>query len=197
MISYQVINQELNESTPDYVARIDAAFVAAGALGLQDVFITRRLDYNTVRFATTLALTDPGPAAVRVSYFTRTSAATVDAQIATFFAANPTYRVIFVRDVSQEIRRRLDHDAVMVFYITSLIPNCGQDRSRPVIVQALEEIAAGATGQVQLVSAAGLLPDTFQVTNRSSSVWEVDTRGYAQVAPGTCLWDGYAGCCPT
>jgi len=195
MIRYLVVNQELNQSTADYVADISTALQAAGAVGVQSVFITRRLDYQTVRFATTLSITDPGPAQVRAAYFSSLAGTPVDTQVDAFFAANPTYRAIFVRDVSQEIRRKLDHDAVMVIYIESLIPNCGQDRSRPVIVEALEAIAAGATGQVQLVGASGLEPDVFTVTNRSAfTILETD-RAYAQVAPGTCDWDAYGTCC--
>jgi hypothetical protein len=195
MIRNLVINQELNESTADYVAKIDATLVFWGPLGIQDVFLTRRLDYNTVRYACTIVIAEPGPAVFRAAYFERTITQTVEAQVDAFFAANPTYRAVFVRDVSQEVRRRLDRDSVMILYIASLVPNCGQDRSRPVIVQAILDIAPGATGQVSLVTALGLAADVFEVTNRSGVLWEGGERGYAQVAPGTCAWVGFRTSC--
>ena len=195
MIRYIPVNQQLNQSTQDYVDSVSDALIAAGAVGVQDVFVTRRLDYQTVRFATTLVITDPGPAQVRAAYFSTLAGSSVDTQVDAFFAANPTYRILFVRDVSQEIRRRLDRDAVMVFYIEGLIPNCGQDRSRPVIVQALGDIAAGATGQVQLAGAVGVESDVFTVTNRSALLWSDGARGYAQVQPWSCMWVGYPTCC--
>lgn len=195
MIDYIVINQNLNESTADYVARVNTELLSAGPLGIQDVFLTRRLDYNTVRYALTLVVADPGPATFQAAFFERTPTQDVDAQADAFFAANPSYRAVFVRDVSQEIRRRLDRDAVMILYIDGVMPNCGSDRSRPVVVQALEDIAAGALGQVEIVSTLGLTGQVIEARNRGGSVWPSGERGYAQVQPGSCSWDGFPICC--
>jgi len=196
MISILAINQELSQSTEAFVVAVNNALAAASPMGLQDVFLTRRLDLSNPRFNCTLSLASPGPVSMRAVYFTTLSGTPVDVQVAAFFAANPSYRILFTRDVSQEVRRSLDHDAVMVIYATTLLPNAGQDRSRPVIVQANALITPGSTGEVALVGASGVLSPLIMARNRGGINWMAGVRGYAQVRPGTGVWDGYPSCCP-
>jgi len=44
MISILAINQELSQSTEAFVVAVNNALAAASPMGLQDVFLTRRLD---------------------------------------------------------------------------------------------------------------------------------------------------------
>jgi hypothetical protein len=119
----------------------------------------------------------------------------VDALAAAFFAAHPTYRVHFCIDISLERRRSLLRNSVLALYVDSVMPNCGSDRSRPVVVEAVDTMVAGATGTVALVTASGLASNQFEVTNRSGFTWHAGQRGYAAAAMGTCDWDGYGTCC--
>lgn len=193
---FDLFAQQLNEATQVFASRLDAYLQALGGIGLQDVPLNRRLDMNAIRYELTLQYASGGPQTFRAAYFsTVLSSVPVDTQFSTFFAGLPSSRAAFILDVSQERRRALDHDAVLVIYTSNLVPNCGQDRSRPVIVQALGNIAAGASGNVQLVSSTGLITGTFAAVNRSGAVWAAGTRGYAAVRPGTCIWDGYPTCC--
>ncbi len=194
-IVFRPFVQYLNEATSVMIARLDAELTAIGPVGMQDVLMTKRLTLNTVRWEFTLQYTTPGPAQFGATYFSALSGTSVDAQAAAFFALNPLRRVHFIQDMSQERRRKLDHDAVCCIYTTTLIPNCGQDRSRPIIVQALANIAAGATGNVQMVAASGLLSNVIAVVNRGGFQWDSGERGYAAARPGTCVWDGYPTCC--
>jgi hypothetical protein len=193
--TYQLFTQDMNEATSAMVSRLDALLLALGPIGLQDTVLSRRLNLNTIRYELTLEYQTPGPAQFRAVYFTSLSGTSPDSQAAAFFAAHPSFRIHFVHDVSQERRRKLDVDSVMAIYADSLIPNCGQDRSRPVVVQAVGNIAAGASGNVTLVAASGLLPNTFAAVNRMDFNWLAGQRGYASLRPGTCIWDAYPTCC--
>lgn len=195
MPTFELFAQDLNEAVSGYVARLDARLQALGPIGLQDTVLTRRLDLNTIRYELTLSYQQPGTASMRAAFFAATTAQSVDAQVAAAFALLPSARIVFVHDVSQERRRKLDHDSVMVIYTETLVPNCGQDRSRPVIVEANALIAAGASGSCTLVTASGLTADVITVLNRSGAAWAAGKRGYAAARPGTCIWDGYPTCC--
>jgi hypothetical protein len=193
--TYQLFTQNVNEATSAMVKRLDVLLQSLGPIGMQDTVLSRRLNLNTIRYELTLEYQTPGPAHFRAVYFTSLYGSNTDRQADHYFFKHPTYRVHFVHDVSQERRRKLDVDSVMAIYATSLIPNCGQDRSRPVVVQAVANIAAGASGNVTLVAASGLLTDTFSAVNRMNFTWLAGQRGYASVRPGTCVWDAYPTCC--
>lgn len=196
MPSFQLFAQNLNESTAAYIARLDTYLQSLGAIGLQDVTLTKRLSLNAIRWEITLAYQTPGPLTFRAAYFsTLNGAGTVEAQAAAFFAANPTYRMHFIKDVSQERRRKLDHDAVLCIYTASVVPNCGFGHGRPVIVKATAAIGIGATGAARLVSSSGLLADSVNVVNRSGIAWAMNTMGYAVMRQASCVWDGYPTCC--
>lgn len=194
-IIFRPFVQDLDESTSGMVARLDAELSLIGAIGLQDVSMTKRLRLNTVRWEFTLQYTTPGPVQFGAAYFSSLAGSSVDSQVAAFFAAHPNYRIHFIQDVSQERRRKLDHDAICCIYATTLLPNCGQDRSRPIIVRPLGNIAAGASGNVQMVVASGQFATIFSVTNRAGFQWNAGIKGYAAARPGTCIWDGYPTCC--
>jgi hypothetical protein len=195
-ISYQLVNQNLNDAPTVFAAQVDTVLQGLGSIGLQDVFLTRREGLaQRLRLQMTLSYTTAGPLAVRATAFSGVNG-DVDTQAAAFLAANPTYRVLFIRDIGSSQRGALDDNVIMLIYATTVLSNCGQDRSRPVIVEALGNILAGASGSVQLVGAAGLVAGgVITAINRFDSTWATGKRGYAQVRPGSCLWDGYPTCC--
>lgn len=197
MPTFTLISQQLSEGEEPFVAAVDAALVALGAIGLQDVIVTRREGINKrPRMDVTLSHVASGPLIFRAAYFTAAYGQDVDVQANAFFAARPNARVHFVRDVGNDHRSSLNSDAVMVIYSVSPLPNCGYNRSRVIIVEALANIAAGASGQAQLVSADGLVTgEVISVVNRFDSQWDIGTRGYATPRLGTCVWDGYKMCC--
>lgn len=195
MPSLHYFPQDLNEATGEYVDRLDAFLQSLGPAGLQDAVLTKRLDLNTIRFELTLTLQRPGPLTLRAEYFSSIGGSPPDTQLAAFFAARPNGRVVAIRDVSQERRRKLDQNAILVIWANSLLPNCGWDVSRPVIVEATALIGVGASGPARLVTTAGLAGNAITVLNRSGAAWANGKRGYAALRPGTCLWDGYPTCC--
>jgi len=194
-ITYTVFDQELSEAVPTYVARLDALLLSLGPIGLQDVALSKRLRMNTIRYELTLQYSTPGPAQFRAVCFEAQADVDVDALANAFFAAHPTYRIHFLLDVSLERRRNALQNSIMAIYADSVIPNCGSDRSRPVVVQAVDPIAAGDTGLVAQVAASGVLGIQFEVVNRSGFTWPSGGLGYASARMGTCVWDGYATCC--
>lgn len=200
-IGYALYTQQVSDSIQTYVAQINTALVAIGTMGIQDVLVTRLEDGpgKRGRLRTTISYSAPGTVLVGAAYFSSmipTDPGDVDAQAAAFFAANPLYRALFIRDVGNEHRGGLDSNAIMVIYASTPLSNCGQDRARPMVVQALANIAAGATGPVQMVSASGLITGaTLMVVNRFDTTWTAGTRGYAMPRAGTCIVDGYKTCC--
>lgn len=197
-MAYALISQQVSEGIASFVAAVDAALLALGPIGLQDVLLTRRQGKTGGRpkLDVSLSYQASGPLTFRAAYFTGAYGQDVDTQAAAFFAGIPNARTHFIRDVGDDARGSLNDDAIMVVYSASPLPNCGYNRSRVVIVQATANIAAGATGPAQLVDAAGLVTgQTIQVINRFDSQWDVGTRGYASLRNGTCLWDGFKTCC--
>ncbi len=195
--TYRLIRQELSQSISGFVADVSAVLGSLGPIGLQSVFLSRREGFgHRPRLDLTLCYATPGPLEFNAAFFGGSAGSDPDAQAASFFGADATFRAHFIRDVGDQRRGRLDSNAIMVIYATNELSNCGQDRQRPVIVEALGNIAAGATGSAQLVSASGLvLGGVISVVNRFDTLWAIGTRGYATVRPGTCVWDGYPSCC--
>jgi hypothetical protein len=197
-IGYGLVTQDSTQAVQQWVAAVNAYLVGLGAAGLQDVAITRLEDLGKRgRLRATIVSASNGPLVLGASYFGVTSGPTPpDAQAAAFFVANPLFRALFIRDVGEEHRGGLDQNAIMVIYGTTPITNCGQGRSRPMIVQALGNIASGATGSAQLVSAAGLVAGSvISVVNRFDTTWLGGTNGYATPRAGTCVFDGFKTCC--
>ena len=194
MPTSQLVAQELNESPADYVARIDTLLVSLGAIGLQTFLITRRSDAPGPRFTLTLVYTDPGPVALRAAAFVGTASSSAQAQANAFFAANPTYRAHFIRDIGDQRRGRLGTDAIVVVYATTDAPNCGYDRSRLVVVKATADIAAGASGAGVRITSGGNA-EVITVYNRSTITWSTNVRGYAFPRAGDCVYDGVPTCC--
>jgi len=198
MTTFALISQDISQGVEPYVAAIDAALLALGAIGLQDLVLTRRQGKSAGRpkLDLSVAYVTPGPLTFRAAFFTGAYGQDPDTQAAVFFAASPLARVHLIRDVGDDRTGSLNDNAIMAVYSSSSLPNCGYDRSRPIIVQALADIAAGAVGAAQMVDAAGLVAGaTIQVVNRFDSLWSSGTRGYATIRNGTCLWDGFKTCC--
>lgn len=195
---FALVTQQISEGIGSFVTAVDAALVAIGPIGLQDLVLSRRQGQSSGRpkLDITLSYTTPGPIAFRAAYFTGAYGQNPDTLAAAFFAGLPLARAHFIRDVGDDSRGALNADAIMVVYSASPLPNCGYDRSRVVIVETTANITAGASGPAQLVDAAGLVTgQVIQVVNRFDSQWNVGTRGYASLRNGTCLWDGFKTCC--
>lgn len=193
-----LVSQQISVGVSSFVTAVDAALVALGPIGLQDVVLTRRQGQSAGRpkLDVSLVYVTPGPLSFRAAYFTAAYGQDLDTQAATFFAGLPLARAHFIRDVGDDSRGALNADAIMVVYSLSPLPNCGYDKSRVVIVETLEDIAAGSSGDAQLVDANGLVTgQVIEVINRFDSQWDVGTRGYASLRNGTCLWDGFKTCC--
>lgn len=193
-----LISQDLSQGIQPYVADVNAALQALGPVGIQDVIVTRRegMQRRVPKLSTTVSYVSPGPLSFRAASFLGRSGADVDASAIAFFAANPTYRAHFIRDVGDDRRGSLVPNGIMVVYATQTLSNCGYNRSRIVVVQALAPIAAGASGSAQVVGVSGLLAgQTLTVVNRSDTSWSAGARGYASLRNGTCVWDGFKTCC--
>ena len=197
-IGYGLIIQDSTQSVQSWVAAVNTYLAGLGLVGLQDVQLTRLEDLGKRgRLRLTVVSASGGPLTLGAAYFGVTAGPLApDVQAAAFFAANPLFRVLFIRDVGEEHRGGLDSNAIMVIYGTTPLSNCGQGRSRPMIVQALGNIASGATGSAQMVSAAGLVAGSvISVVNRFDTTWVAGTNGYATPRAGTCIFDGFKTCC--
>lgn len=200
-ILFALFVQDVSQSLQSYVAAINTALVALGPIGLQDVVVTRLEDGpgRRGRLRTTISYTRSGTVNVGAAYFSAnipTDPGDVDAQAAAFFATNFRARSLFIRDIGDNLRGGLDSNAIMVLYATNQLSNCGQNRARPMIVSALANIAAGASGYAQMVSATGPIPTVIlNLVNRSSFTWPAGELGYAAPRVGSCIVDGYVTCC--
>jgi hypothetical protein len=198
MIAATIISQDLSQAVLPFVTSVDNALLALGPVGIQDLVLTRRegMQRRIPRMDLTVSYVSPGPLTFRATAFAGRSGDDVDAQSASFFAANPTYRAHFIRDVGDDRRGSLQPNAIMVVYAEMGLSNCGYNRSRVVVVEPLANIAAGASGLAQVVGAAGPLPgEVITVVNRFDSTWVAGARGYASPRNGSCIWDGYKTCC--
>lgn len=197
-IGYAIITQDSTQSVQSWVAAVNANLAGLGPVGIQDVLVTRLEALGKRgRLRVTLTGAFNGALVLGAAYFGVTSGPTApDVQAAAFFAANPLYRALFIRDVGEEHRGGLDYNAIMVVYGTTPLSNCGQGKSRPMVVQALGNILAGATGSAQMVSATGLVTGSvISVVNRFDTTWLSGTRGYATPRAGSCVFDGFKTCC--
>lgn len=200
-IFYALYVQDVSQSLQSYVATINTALVALGAIGLQDVNVTRLEDGpgRRGRLRTTISYTRTGSVSVGAAYFSAnipTDPGYVDIQAATFFAANPLYRSLAVRDIGDNLRGGLDSNAIMVLYATTPISNCGHNRARTMIVASLAAIASGSSGPAQMVGAGGVINGAFlTILNRTSFTWPIGALGYAVPRVGSCIIDAYSTCC--
>lgn len=197
-IGYKLLTQGVSQAVQSFVSDVDIALVALGTIGMQDVILTRLEDLGKrPRLRLTLSYSTPGPLQMRAAYFGITSGPQApDVQSAAFFAATPLARAAFIRDVGNEMRGQLDSNAIMVIYGTTPLTNCGQGRARPMIVQALAPIAAGAAGSAQMVSSTGLVAGAVvSIVNRFDTTWATGARGYAIARAGSCIMDGFKTCC--
>jgi hypothetical protein len=189
-----LIAQKLNESPADLVARVDAFLVAAGAIGLQQVLVTRRSDAPGPRFTLSIVYTTPGPLSMRAASFIGTPTNPADTQANAFFAAHTGYRAHVLRDLGDQRRGALGIDALMAIYAESTVPNCGYDRSRMILVKATQIIAAGASGTASRVFNGGT-GTAVTIYNRSTISWAIGVSGYAFPRAGDCLYDAIPTCC--
>jgi len=191
------IAQALSVSAESYVQQVDLALQALGPIGLQSLVVTRREGDNrrVPRLETTISYVTPGPVDFRAIAFSSTQGQDPDVIAAALFANNPSARVHFIRDVSSDHRGSLDNNIIMLIYAETVMPNCGYDRSKVVIVEALAPILAGASGNAEIVSASGLAGQVISIVNRFDSTWNAGARGYATTRLGSCIWDGYKTCC--
>lgn len=200
-IGYGLITQDSTQAVQQWVAAVNTYLAGLGPSGLQDVQLTRLEDLGKRgRLRVTIVSASGGPLSLGATYFGVTSGPQApDVQAAAFFVANPLYRALFIRDVGEEHRGGLDANAIMLIYGTTPLSNCGQSRSRPMIVQALGNIASGATGSAQLVTALGggtlVAGSVISVVNRFDTTWISGTRGYATPRAGSCVFDGFKTCC--
>ncbi len=194
MPTAHLIAQQLAESPADLVARVDAYLISQTAIGLQDVLVTRRSDAPGPRFTISLVFTVPGPLAMRAACFVGTPTNPSDAQATAFLAANPTFRSHFIRDIGDQRRGKLNTDVIMLVYAATSQTNCGYDRSKLIVVQATQVIAAGASGTAVRV-VPGATKETITVFNRSTQGWANGGYGYAFPKAGACTWEGVPTCC--
>jgi hypothetical protein len=198
MIEVALISQDLSQGVLPYIDTIDQALMALGPIGIQDLVLTRREGFQrgAPKLDLTVSYVTPGPLMFRAIAFGGRSGDDVDALSAAFFAANPGFRAHFIRDVGDDRRGSLMPNVIMVVYSEVSLSNCGYNRARVIIVEALADIAAGASGPAQVVGASGVLPgQVISIVNRFDSTWATGARGYASPRNGSCTWDGYKTCC--
>jgi len=193
---------EIKPTTPNnnpetLATLLDTQLVALGPIGILDLQLEKRALFKNPLLLFTLSAQDPGPIACRATYFSQDQGITtdLDTQYNTFFAANTSRRALYVFDVSSELRRSTNRDAIIVVYTESAASNFGSNTERVLIVEATQAMPTGTTGNAVIVSTAGN-QDTIKVTNRSQSQWDIGDLGYASLSntnPG--IWDGYQICC--
>ncbi len=194
MPTAHLIAQQLAESPAGLVGRIDAYLVSQGAIGLQQVLVTRRSDAPGPRFTVSLVFTVPGTISLRAMCFTGTPTSPAVIQATAFLAANPTYRGHFVRDLGDQRRGGLNTDVVMLLYAANSQSNCGYDRSKMIVARATADILAGDTGTAVRITPTGD-QETITVVNLSTQTWLLDAFGYAFPKAGDCTWEGVPTCC--
>ncbi len=177
---------------------LDAQLLALGSIGIQDLQLEKRQLFGNPLLMFTLSAEAPGPLQFRATYFSQDQGIStdIDTQYNDFFAADLTRRDFFMFDVSSDLRRSTNRDAIIVVYAASAAANSGPNSSeRVLIVEATENIGAGAPGNAAIVSSTGLLDAVF-IRNRSSFVWTSGDRGYAAVSnPDAGIMDAYQICC--
>jgi hypothetical protein len=176
---------------------LDAELVSLGAIGILDLQLEKRVLFNNPLLLFTLSAEDPGPLEFRAAYFSEDQGTTtdLDTQYNDFFAADTSRRAFYVFDVSSELRRSTNRDAIIVVYSESAASNFGTNTERVVVVEATENIPSNATGAASIVSSGGL-QDSITIRNRSQSAWASGDRGYAAISnTDASMWDGYQICC--
>jgi hypothetical protein len=195
MAAIQSVTQQLNESVQAWAVRLNAFLSSLGACSLQDFDLTRRENRSTLQLVAAVTYQSPGSVLAGATAFVGNGTTSGEALANTFLAANPTYRVLFMRDVSNPHRRSLNDDAVLLVYSLSVLSNCAQGECSIMIVEPVADIAPGDTGVAFLVTAAGTSTTSLMVENRSALTWPAGGRGYAAPILGSCTWAGVASCC--
>jgi len=186
-----LIAQDQAEGNLPYGARINAALIALGPIGISGFVFQHR---SQGVGALSLSYSASGQTAARAAAFEGSAASSASAQATAFLAANPTYIPLLVRDIGNQRERSLSRDVILLVYSIAGMPNCGQGLGSLAVVRSLAIIAPGATGNVTQVTAAGL-SGTYAVVNRSTASWALGVDGYAQARAGSCILDGFPQAC--
>jgi hypothetical protein len=195
MAAIFTVTQQLSESVVVWATRLDAFLSSLGACSIQDLDVIYREGQTRAQLVAAVTYISPGSSLIRAQAFAGSGVTSAGALANAFLVANPTYRILYLRDVSDPQRRSLNTDVVLLVYSTDSLSNCAQGECTLTIVQAVADIAPGATGAALLVGASGATATTMTVENRSLLTWPAGGRGYAAPILGACTWAGVPTCC--
>lgn len=141
---------------------------------------------------------DAGTGNYQAQVFYTDDTMTADQKTNAWFALNPAFRPFRILDISQELRRSLLQDAVVIIGSTDYSMDLGQGSRRLLLVAADNDIAAGASGTASVQGAAGDIGRDITVVNRTNFLWAAGSPGWAVTNPvdrGAGGWDGFPSCC--
>lgn len=192
---YAVVSLPLSQSPVQLAAKLNELFTVAGAIDLQWIRHRARSNTSSINVECEVVYNDPGGLNYAAVAFAGNSTASAQAQINAYLAANPTFQVKEVLDISSTYRRSTLTDAALVIVAEQLESRCDQ-ATRYWPACPIVDIAPGASGVVQITTAAGLNPTpVVTTTNRGQFTWQAGVKGQILKLPGACDWVGYPSCC--
>lgn len=191
-ISFQKISAGLSASLAGTVTAIQTFLTANNPMSIVDVEAKYRTSMgNNLDILLTWR---QGGANYSVQGFRKDEVSDATTKANAWFVANPNFRLMHLLDVSNPYRRRSYRDELIVLGIADYSIDLHLNRQMA-IVQAAENIAAGATGVANIMGCAGPTGATIQIINRRPNIWFAGNIGWAASNPVDGTWIGYFSCC--
>lgn len=194
MTTVTEVRPKLNAAPSVMASDLNNALVAAGKISLQEVEF-RYLDTTGQKVKIEFSYeTSTDGANYRAVSFISNSFSTADAKAQAYFTANPNFRAVKVLDISNPYRRSTLRNGMIAIgiadYSVSIFLN------KPLtLVAPVANIAAGASGQANVLVPGNSTGPQISVTNRGNAAWTAGAFGWAAPDPVTGNWDGYVNCC--
>lgn len=180
----------------EIAALLTTLFAANNPMDILDVQFYQEEGFRTEGAHLLITYNTGGEVSYSAQAFFDTDDATVDSLVDAFFAATPTLRAHFIIDVTQERRRYLHQSAVVAIYSTTSATACAVGGSNARLVSPVANIAVGATGQANLLTATGVdVLNRVRVRNSFNAIWNAAQPGWAVLDLATCEWVGFPSCC--
>jgi hypothetical protein len=192
---YAVVSLPLSQSPVQLAAKLNELFTVAGAIDLQWIRHRARSNTSSINVECEVVYNDPGGLNYAAVAFAGNSTASAQAQINAYLAANPTFQIKEVLDISSTYRRSTLTDAALIIVAEQLESRCDQ-ATKLYPATTIGDVAPGAAGIFQIVTVAGAnLTPVIGATNRGQFAWTANSIGWILKAPGECTWVAYPTCC--
>lgn len=178
----------LGEPPAALVSALDAFLVGAGNITIVDLDYTTAESSRDTSGVLSLIYRTEGMFGYRASFYEdSTSLGSAEDQINAWLATGDNLRVHHIRDLTPSRVRQVAPVSVLVVWADTLLPPNDPYRTFPVILEALEAIDVGQTGQARMLTVNGLdlTSPVLTAKNAGNIDWEVGGCAMAFLEPSS------------